>query len=147
MTASLTDIDGPVTGVKWQWSIRGSDDSDDATSDTYTPVAGDVGRTLTATATYTDPQGPEHMAEGDSANIVVADTRNKASVFDDQDGETDGMQNTEAERTVAEDADAGASVDGGVVTATDPNANANDLVSYTLDGPDASSFGIGLTSG
>ena len=38
LTASLTDIDGPVTGVKWQWSIRNSD-IDDATSDTYTPVA------------------------------------------------------------------------------------------------------------
>ena len=40
---------------------------------------------------------------------------------------------------------AGASVDGGMVTAMDPNAN--DLVSYTLGGPDASSFDIGLTSG
>ena len=34
---------------------------------------------------------------------------------------------------------------GGVITATDPNAN--DTVSYTLGGPDASSFDIGLTSG
>ncbi len=145
LTASLTDIDGPVTDVKWQWSIRGSD-IDDATSDTYTPVAADVAGTLTATATtYTDPQGPDHTASGDSANVVAADTRNKAPVFDDQDAETDGVQNTEAERTVAENAAADASVDGGAITATD--ANANDLVSYTLGGPDASSFDIGLTSG
>ena len=61
LTASLTDIDGPVTGVKWQWSNQ-AHDIDDATSDTYTPVAADVEATLTATATYTDPQGPDHMA-------------------------------------------------------------------------------------
>ena len=41
LTASVTDIDGPVTGVKWQWSI-GNSEIEDATSDTYTPVAADV---------------------------------------------------------------------------------------------------------
>ena len=39
LTASLTDIDGPVTGVKWQWSNDDGDPMADATSDTYTPVA------------------------------------------------------------------------------------------------------------
>ena len=38
-------------------------------------------------------------------------------------------------------------LNGGVITATDPNDNANDLVSYTLGGPDASSFDIDLTTG
>ena len=124
----------------WQWS---SDNSggviEDATSDTYTPTAANEG-TLTATATYTDPQGPDHTASGDSASPVAADTRNKAPVFDDQDDDTDGIQNAEAERMVAEGAAAEASVDGGAITATDPNAD--DLVSYTLGGPDASSFDI-----
>ena len=143
LTASLTDIDGPVTAVKWQWR-NSSGDIEDATSDTYTPTADNEG-TLTATATYTDPQGPEHTASGDSANAVAADTRNKAPAFAaDQDPDTEGDQ-AEAKRTVAEDAAAAASVGGGVITATDPNAN--DLVSYTLGGPDASSFDIGLTSG
>ena len=36
-------------------------------------------------------------------------------------------------------------VSGGAVTATDPNAD--DIVSYSLGGADASSFDIGLTSG
>ena len=144
LTASLTDIDGPVTAVKWQWRDS-SGDIDDATSDTYTPVASDVGETLTATATYTDPQGPEHTEAGPSANPVAADTRNKAPVFDDQDDETDGLQNTEAERMVAENTAAAVSVDGGEVTATD--SNSGDVVSYTLGGPDASSFDIGLISG
>ena len=38
LTASLTDIDGPVTAVKWQWSVRQAAAIDDATSDTYTPT-------------------------------------------------------------------------------------------------------------
>ena len=146
LTASLTDIDGPVTGVMWQWN-DGNTAIEDATSDTYTPVAGDEGDTLMATATYTDPQGqgPEHTATGSSANVVAADTRNKAPAFAaDQDPDTEGGQ-AEAKRTVAEDAEAGDSVDGGVVTATD--SNDSDIVSYTLGGPDASSFDIGLTSG
>ena len=53
VTASLTDIDGQVSGVTWQWSL-GNTDIDDATSDTYTPAADDSG-TLRATAMYTDP--------------------------------------------------------------------------------------------
>ena len=145
LTASLTDIDGPVTAVKWQWSNNG--DIADATSDTYTPTADDVDDTLTATATYTDPQGPEHMASGGSANPVAADTRNKAPVFDDQDDGTDGIQNATTTRTIEENSNADTALNGGgPITATDPNAP-GDLVSYTLGGPDASSFGIGLTTG
>ena len=146
VTASLTDIDGPVSGVKWQWSISNRD-IDDATSDTYTPTADDVSDTLTATAMYTDPQGAEKTAEVESAT-VAADTRNKAPVFNDQDTDEDGIQNTETTRTVAENTDAPNSVNGGVVTATDPNTAAlSDTVSYSLGGDDASSFDIGLTSG
>ena len=149
VTASLTDIDGPVSGVMWKWS-KNNTDIEDATSDTYTPTGGDdgdVGDTLTATAMYTDPQGAEKTAEVDSA-AVAADTRNKAPVFDDQDDEEDGTQNTEAERTVAENTVAPNPVNGGAVTATDPNTAAlQDTVSYRLGGTDASSFDIGLTSG
>ncbi len=148
VTASLTDIDGSASGVTWQWSA-GNSDIDDATSDTYTPTADDVGDTLRATAMYTDPQGPEKTASGDSAQSVASDTRNRAPVFDDQDDETDGIQNTEATRTIAENSTAGIALNGGgPVTATDPNTAAlNDTVSYTLGGADASSFDIGLTTG
>ena len=143
VTASLTDIDGQVSGVTWQWSIGGSE-IDDATSDTYTPAADDSG-TLRATAMYTDPQGSEKTAFGDSTNPVAADTRNKPPVFDDQDEETDVIENTEAERTVEENTVAPNPVSGGVVTATDPNTD--DIVSYSLGGADASSFDIGRTGG
>ena len=66
LTATLTDSDGGVpdprelTGVTWQWAISedGSDESfsdiSGATSDTYTPTAGDRGDYLQATAMYTD---------------------------------------------------------------------------------------------
>ena len=148
VTASLTDIDGPVSGVTWQWSA-GNTDIEDATSDTYTPTADEVGARLTATAMYTDPQGAEKTAEVESANNVAADTRNKAPVFPDQDDEEDGTQNTEATRTIAENTAADTALNGGgPVTATDPNTAAlEDTVSYRLGGDDASSFDIGLTTG
>ena len=141
VTARLTDIDGPVSGVTWQWS-DGANNYADATSDTYTPTTDNIGHTLTATATYTDPHGSMKTAVGDSgSNPVAADTRNKPPAFRD----ADGTQITSVTREVREDAAADASLDGGAVTATDPNAD--DRVSYTLGGTDASSFDIGLTSG
>ena len=66
VTASVTDPDGSISGLTWQWSISGANGADipppttpngpitGATSDTYTPKAGDVGGTLTATASYFD---------------------------------------------------------------------------------------------
>ena len=142
LTASLTDIDGGEINVEWQWSNNA--DIDGATSDTYTPTSDDQGDTLTAKAMYTDAQGPEKTAQVVSAAVAV-DTRNKAPEFPDQDTETEGTQNTEAERTIAENSAAPASVDGGAVTATDPNDG--DVLTYTLGGPDASSFDIGSGNG
>ena len=76
LTATLTDVDGGITGLKWQWyrgdfatdptttlpttDCAGNADScriSGATSRTYTPKPGDAdptGRTLTVTATYDD---------------------------------------------------------------------------------------------
>ena len=156
VTASLTDIDGAVSGVTWQWYDGAISENnltvnaiDEATSDTYTPTDDDTGDTLRARAAYTDPQGSDHSAFGEAANAVAADTRNKAPVFDDQDTDEDGTQNTEATRTIAENSPATTSLNGGAVTATDPNAGSplNDTVSYRLGGADASSFDIGLTTG
>ena len=67
------------------------------------------------------------------------DTRNKAPKFPDQDTGTDGTQNTETERTIAENADAGDPLNGDTVTAVDTG----DTLTYTLGGADASSFDIG----
>ena len=104
---------------------------------------------LTATATYTDAQAPEDQTQtAVSASVAVAaDTRNKAPEFPDQDDETEGTQNTEAERTIAENSDAPTPLGGGAVTATDPNPNTADELTYTLGGPDASSFDISSLTG
>ena len=106
ITASVTDLDGDVSGVTWQWSRNASQnggftDIEKATSATYKPVgddAGDVGMFLKATAMYTDGEEEGKTADGTSANAVALDTRNRAPVFDDQDDDTDGVQNDEGER-------------------------------------------------
>ena len=115
VTASLTDPDDSISGVKWQWyngTIDQSDLTDNAIakarSATYTPKEADAegnggdGVTLYARASYTDGHDSDKFAVGTAVNMVAEDTRNKAPVFEDQDDETDGTQNTEATREVAE---------------------------------------------
>ena len=131
----------------------------DANSDTYTPVGqregdtnGDVGDTLTATASYTDGHGDTKTAVKGSALPVAVDTRNKPPAFVDQDTETDGIQNTMATRKVDENTKADATDDaqtddasddnvGSVVTATDPDPNA-ETPTYILGGADAAKFRV-----
>ena len=60
-SAAVTDPDGGVSGLAWQWD-RSPDRNtwtpiDGATSGTYTPTADDQGHHLRVTATYTDPLG------------------------------------------------------------------------------------------
>ena len=147
ITASVTDPDGDVSNVTWQWYDAEAipENLDDnafakATSATYKPVADDVGDALWARATYTDGQGEAKTAMGQSANVVAVDTRNKPPAFDDQDEDTTGVQNDETTREVAEDTEASGNV-GSPVTATDPAPNSDDL-DYTLEGDDADSFTI-----
>ena len=126
LTATLEDPDGEPSGVTWQWV---SGDSNVATSDTYTPVAADVGNFLQATATYTDPQGSGKTATGVSANAVQVEPQtNSAPEF----------SAATAVRAVPENTPAGRSI-GAPLTATDPD---NDTLTYSLGGTDAGSFGI-----
>ena len=157
ITASVTDLDGDVSNVTWQWyhgeiipDTLTENAIEKATSATYKPVADDVDETQTlwARAMYTDGFGEGESAMGESANPVALDTRNRAPVFDDQDEDTEGKQNDEAMREVAESAkaaDDAADVTtdnvGDPVTATDPDPNIDALV-YTLSGPDAASFRV-----
>ena len=150
LTATLTDPDGDITDLEWQWS-KSDTNIEDATSDTYEPVgrvgvdAGDVDATLTVTATYTDGAGEadsKDTVEKDSSMMVLADTRNKAPVFPDQGEETEG-EPTDQERDVNENTLAGVPIEEPVV-ATDSEDTALD---YTLGGTDAASFSIVRTSG
>ena len=158
LTASLTDPDGGVTDVEWQWN-DGTDDIEDATTDTYTPVVGDIGDTLSVTATYKDAESgsTERTVTLAIGNAVVADTDNKAPVFPDQDTETDGRQ-TDQERTVAELTDVRAPTPAGTDigdpvaaevdnTKTSAGVDVPDVLTYTLGGTDAASFDIVRASG
>ena len=171
VTATLTDADNITAGsVSWQWykgtvtqqrlvtldnnECVGANTNEcfikGAASDTYTPVAFDVGDTLVAVALYTDGKSNEPTDAKDfammvTANTVLADTRNKAPVFPDQDDEMEGEQ-TDLERSVAENTAANMNV-GAVVVATDfITSNTGDetaeILTYSLGGPDADSFTI-----
>ena len=163
VTASLSDPDGSISGLTWQWyddtvneDNLMQDAIEDANSDTYTPVTGDVGETLSARASYTDGHGADKFKVGTAASVVAVDTRNRAPVFEDQDVETDGVQNESTERKVAENTKAVAGPDdddaadaadaagdnvGSVITATDPDPNTEALI-YTLGGADADKFRV-----
>ena len=159
ISATLSDPDGGVTNVTWQWN-DGSVDIADATSATFTPTADEQGDTLMLTALYTDAQGANKMAVA-ATTAVAQDTRNKAPVFGDQDPDTDGTQNTTAVTSVPEntmangtddpatatdnaddDGDSIADSDnvGDAITATDPNDT--DQITYSLSGVDANSFRV-----
>ena len=173
VTATLADPDNITAGsVSWQW-YKGSvadqaalttlDDNEcvdnttnncfikGATSVTYTPVMNDVQDTLVAVALYTDgspndPADPKDFAMAPTANTVLADTRNKAPVFPDLDGEMEGDQ-TDQERMVAENTASGTDI-GAPVTATDSIINVDtglgipETLTYSLGGLDAASFNL-----
>ena len=55
LTAILSDPDGGVTDIIWQWQDAGAGtDLADATSATYTLMVADLGKTIRVVATYTD---------------------------------------------------------------------------------------------
>ena len=61
LTATLSDLDGSVTAVSWQWAISTDgvdwEDIPGATSSTYTPVDADADKYVRVTAYYTDGEG------------------------------------------------------------------------------------------
>ena len=137
ITAALTDPDEGVSGAVWQWE-RSSDGNTDwagigTGSPSYTPVDGDVGYHLRATASYTDGHGPGKTAQAASTQAVQAGA-NRPPEFD----------SATAAREVPENTEAGENI-GAPVTATDPDTG--DTPAYTLEGPDADSFDIDSASG
>ncbi len=132
VAASLSDLDGSVSDISWQWA-RSSDRSDwsdisGANSDSYTPVADDVGIYLQATASYTDGHGP-----GKSAHTVMErQTAQRGPSFEG-----------DVTFTVDENTPPGSLV-GDAITATDPDG---DVLTYSLSGIDASSFVLDGSTG
>ncbi len=129
-TATLSDPDG-VQSTTWTWerstsrsgpwtAVSGAVNSI-ATSSVYTPVTGDVGDYLRATATYTDGHGPNKSGSAVSNNPVRAKpVTNNPPTFTE----------TSPTRSIAENAGANAPV-GGRVTATDPDSG--DTVRYEVE--------------
>ena len=140
LTATLTDPDEDLSAITWLWE-HSSDQStwntiSDATSGSYTPVEGDVGKHLRATASYDDGQGSGKSAPAAvSANPVeAAPETNEAPEF---------PSNETRARSVAENTAAGQDI-GAPVAATDADT---DTLTYSLSGDDADSFDIVATSG
>ena len=136
LTASLTDPDGTISGVTWQWDKADTTDTytNVGSSASYTPTAADVDKFLRATATYTDAEGSDKSAASVSDSAVeAAPPTNEAPEF----------PATTATRTVAENTAAGTNF-GTAVTATD---SVGDTLTYSLGGTDAGSFSIVETSG
>ena len=145
----------PVT-----WPSDGSGVISGATSAVYAPKADDVGRCLRAVATYVDNVGrAQEKATGvlevpvgrhgsfDTGQAPEGGFVNAAPVFPDQDFSTEGDQSDTTIREVAEDTvnntKAGREI-GAKVEAQDDD---DDLLIYTLSGPDAEFFQIGRNDG
>ena len=78
VTARLTDPDGNIRNVTWQWASSESRtsgwlDIPGTTSSTYTTAAADVGNFLRATARYDDGDGPDKAADAVTTAAVVED--------------------------------------------------------------------------
>ena len=124
VTATLTDPDGSLSGVTWQWA-RSADksawtDIQGATDAAYTPVAADLDKFLRATASYTDGHGSSKAAEAVTESATRPSGTNSPPEFSGD--ET-------VARSVAENTPAGENV-GDPVTATD--ADAGDTLTYSL---------------
>ena len=141
LTAALDDPDGVSGGVTWSWE-RSSDRTSNwttisgETAATYTPVAGDVGDYLRATAAYTDGEGSGKTARAVSANRVQAAPPPPNTAPEFPISET-GM------RSVAENTAAGEAI-GPPVAADDAE---NDTLTYTLDATGRDTFAIVATTG
>ena len=78
MTATLTDPDGDITGLDWEWErsrdgVVGWNGIPGANSNAYTSEADDAGHYLRAVAYYTDAQGAGKSANGKTTAAVLTD--------------------------------------------------------------------------
>ena len=143
VTATLSDDDGP-SGITWQWARSPNGRSgwvNIGTGAVYVPtLEADAGNYIRATATYTDPHGPNQTAEAVSARVGNPPPVNSAPVF---------PSTEDGRREAPEDTTAGEPI-GDPVPATDVNAGdaaVNDPLAYSLTGSDAGSFTVDASTG
>ena len=142
VSASLTDPDGSVTDLAWQWQKADTADAttwsdiSGATSAGYTPVVDDVGKFIRAEATYDDGEGDDKTAVAAAGNAVLADTpANQSPSF---------AEGATATRSVNENAQPGDLL-GAPVIATDPDPD--DTLDYRLFGPYSPWFDVDFATG
>ena len=140
LTASLSDPDGNVTGVAWQWSRASTrtgtfSNISGATSASYTPVKEDAGSYLKATAFYADGHGP-----GKSARITSTTQVRAARAVN---GSPQFRSSETGRRKVAENTGAGVNI-GLPVAATDVD---KDPLTHAISGADAAAFEIVAKTG
>ena len=136
--ATLSDGDGSISGLTWQWA-RSEDGrtgwfniGGPTSSSSYTTVPADADFYLRARASYTDGHG-----DGKNAAAVTA-----LRVFGENQRPT--FPSTEnGQRTVAENTRAGVSI-GAPVAAEDPE---DDGLTYLLTGEDAAAFSVVSSTG
>ena len=130
LTASVTDIDGAVTLLTWQWAKGDTENGTftniaSATSAAYTPLPADFEKFLKATASYTDPQGSGKTAELVTSN-AVGESPHTSPAF----------PNAAETFTVAENSANNTSV-GTIALAVDEDG---DPLQYFVTGADSGSF-------
>ena len=136
--AVLDDPDGDVSGVMWLW--ENSVDRmtwaqiDGADADSYTPVEGDVGSYLRASASYTDPEGAGKNAQAVSANPVREPVDHAPRFPPTETGV----------RTVPENTPPGTSI-GDPFMAVDDDGHV--LTYFLLESPDVASFELDESTG
>ena len=155
LTATLEDPDGGVKSVTWSWESSSDQTGwtpvSGATSGSYTPVTGDAGQFLQATASYTDEEGADKTAQAVSDHAAQAAPvnggRNPRRTRSDSSSPVKNppvfTEGARTERSVAENTAAGEDI-GAPVAATDGDA---DTLGYSLGGVDAGSFAIIQKSG
>ena len=139
LTATLAEPDQVFGIVTWSWARSPNGTSSwtpisGETSATYTPVPGDVTHYLRATAAYFDRERRDKSAQAISANAVeLAPGRNKPVL----------REYPTATRSVTRNTPAGRNI-GAPLSATDAD---NDVLTYSLGGPDGAGFDIDTSSG
>ena len=161
LTATVTDPDGEVTNVIYQWTSGPTgatadvEDIDDATSATYTPTAGDptdeddtgdIGNFLRVKVFYNDPQGPDDKDSADTIeNQRDEDVVSKNAVRElPETNAAPVFTERSVMREVAENTAAGGAV-GNAVKAADGD---EDVLTYSLSGgADKDAFKVDQASG
>ena len=138
LTTTLTDPDGSIRSESWSWhrSTNRSSWSEISgeTSNSYFPVAADVGYYLRVTVEYSDGEGSgKRLREISDHRTQAAPPMNYPPEFAD----------TSTTRSVPEKSGEGVAV-GDAVTATDDN---NDRLTYTLTSGDTDQFTVNDATG